>query len=311
MRYLVIGGNGFLGYGVVDCLVANKQDVICFSKDECKKEEIIPQVKYVIGDVWDTELLLDTMKNIDVVVDFLSTTMPNNNNDNLDDEINKTFKYYNYILQVTQKAKVKHYVFPSSGGAIYGNSDGGALSESNELNPITPYGVGKKIAEDILHFYNLKYGIAITVLRIANVYGSKLKRDKPQGVIDILIQKALLHEPFIVWNNALSSKRDFLFMEDFAEAVFLAASNYNHGQLRVFNVGSGSTHSLKHIINLVEKETSEELSLVHDKAKESGVTQIILSIEKIEKCIGWYPKTTLEEGIKKTIALKKELLKNS
>lgn len=308
MKCLVIGGNGFLGYGVVDYLSKENLEVVCFSKDECRREERLPNVKYVIGDVWDEGLLLSNLKGTDVVLDFLSTTLPNNSNIYLDDEVNRTLRYHNYIMSMIHKAGVKHYVFPSSGGAIYGNTDGDLVDESKTLQPCTPYGVGKKMVEDMLRYFNSKFSIAVTILRIGNIYGSKLNRDKPQGVVDILIQKAINGDSFTVWGNALESKRDYVFLEDVGEAVYLSITKYHEGELRIFNVGSSKAKSVKEIIDIIEKESHRKLNIIFDKNQTSGVNQIVLSTEKINRCIGWKAKTSLEEGIRKTIAYKEKVL---
>lgn len=309
MKCLVIGGNGFLGYSVVEYL-ARENEVICFSKDECLKEELIPGVKYVIGDIWDESLLNVSLEGVDVVLDFISTTMPNSKNIYLDDEINRTLRYHNYIMTAIHRAGIKHYIFPSSGGAIYGNTDGLKVKEDRILEPCTTYGVGKKMVEDMLHYFNQKLGIAVTILRIGNIYGSKLKRNIAQGVVDILIQVALQGGSFTTWGNALKSKRDYVFLEDVAEAVSIVINNYKEGELRVFNIGSGETKSLEEVIRIVEKVTDKSINLISDNSKASGVNQIALSIDKIQKEVGWVPKTSLEEGIRKTVQYKKRFFKN-
>ena len=306
MKCLVIGGSGFLGYGVVDYLINKKIDVICFAKDACPANEALPNVKYIIGDVFDKEVFKNSLKGVDAVLDFVSTTLPSDSSVYLDDEINKTLKYHNYVLSTIQECGVKHYVFPSSGGAIYGNTNGIAVTEDTILEPCTAYGLGKKMVEDILRYYNQKFGMTVTVLRIGNVYGSKLMRERPQGVVDILIQKALSNEAFTVWGGALESKRDYVFLEDVADAVYLAIKNSNQNEFRVFNVGSGCAKSLKEIIDLVEEVTGNHFNIICDETRTAGVNQIVLSIDKIKKEIGWEPKTSLEAGVKKTFVYKKK-----
>lgn len=307
MKCLVIGGSGLLGCGIVDFLSKTNIDIVCFSYDEFPALPKHRNVKFVVGNVWDTELLKKSLENVDCVIDCISTTMPSTNSVSLDDEIEKTLKYYNYILSTIKDCNVKHYLFPSSGGAIYGNTTKEKSKESDELMAYTPYGVGKKMAEDILKFYCMKYDIAVTILRIGNLYGSRQNREKMQGAIDLIIQNGLDGKPFFLWNNAEESIRDYVFLEDVANAFYLCLLKYHDGGFRVFNVGTGIGTSLKNVIDVVEKELSKKIEIVYKQDSYQGVNKVVLDVEKIKECVGWEPKTTITEGIKKTILLKEHI----
>lgn len=304
---LVIGGNGFIGFSVITELVKRGISVKCLDQNRPEDQFTFSSVEYCIGDIWDNGFLKKTLAGVDCVMDFVSTSMPNTNDIVLSNEINNTLRYHDYILSTLNNCNVHNYIFPSSGGAIYGNKETGFAYETDVLRPTTPYGVGKKMTEEIIQYYYEKCGISSRILRIGNVYGSPRIRNKAQGVIDVFTQNALRGETITIWGNAISSVRDYIYLEDVAEAI-ADVSQKEFNDLRVYNVGTGIGTNLVQIIEMIEHKIGKEIKCEYKDSMASGINSIVLSNEKIRSEIGWQPKVTLEDGIQRTISTKRTLM---
>lgn len=304
---LVIGGNGFIGFSVIKELVKRGIRVRCLDLNFPDNQFRFPSVEYCIGDIWDNSFLQKSLTNVNCVMDFVSTSMPNSNDVTLSNEISKTLKYHDYILSNLKQSNVNKYIFPSSGGAIYGNKNSGLAYENDALRPITPYGVGKKLTEEILRYYYERCNICSCILRIGNVYGSPRIRNKAQGVIDVFAQNALRDETITIWGNAIDSVRDYIYLEDVAEAV-VDISQKGFNELKIYNVGTGIGTNLAQIIRSLSKLLNKDIKCEYKKTMASGIDSIVLSNEKIRNEIGWKPKVSLEEGIKRTLEIKRVLL---
>ena len=304
---LVIGGNGFIGYSVTKELINRGINVKCLDVNRPEEKFAFYPVKYCIGDIWERNFFHKSLDDVDCVMDFLSTSMPNTNDNSLSNEIGNTLRYHDYILSSLKECGIKKYIFPSSGGAIYGNKESGYAVETDILHPTTPYGVGKKMTEEIIQYYYEKCGIAACILRIGNVYGSPRIRSKAQGVIDVFTQNALRGETITIWGNAKTSIRDYIHLEDVANAV-VSVFQKGFNDLRVYNVGTGVGTNLVQIIDLIGQKLNQKINCEYKESMASGIKSIILSNKKIINEIGWVPHISLSEGIQMTIDIKRELL---
>lgn len=309
-KALLVGGNGFLGYSVLKELSRHEIRVRSIDQAMPEKNYAINGVEYLSGDVYDRNVFIKALEDVDIVYYFISTTFPNTSDTNLQNEIEKSLKTLDYILDTMAKYNVRQFVYPSSGGAIYGDKNDQSAVETDVLAPKTAYGVGKQMSEDIIKFYYESHGISSYIFRIGNVYGSSRFRDKPQGVIDVFIQNAISGKQITVWGNAESAVRDYIYIEDVAKAIVCASKRKKDG-VSVYNIGSGIGTSVKDIIEMIEEQLDRKLDVEYKSELSSGISRIVLSSEKIKQEIGWEPTMDIRNGIAKTIADKVLLIKNT
>lgn len=304
---LMLGGHGFVGYYVMKELIKQSYKIKSIVRKMPEPKEQFKGVEYVVGDVFDEELVRDSLEGIDTVFYFISTSMPNSGAKDLANEIDITLKALEHVMRSMAIMGVKRIVFPSSGGAIYGDTSNSLVNESSTLYPTTAYGVGKQLSESIIQFYCVKYGFTAYVFRIGNVYGSKQLRRKPQGVIDVFVQSALMDDPISIWGDASKSIRDYVFLEDVAHAI-VKTSDLKLAGINIFNVGTGIGTSVEDIVRIIENKLNKKLIINHKPQKTSGVSRIVLDCSKIQKLAGWTPEVNLEKGIELTIIEKMHLL---
>lgn len=302
---LVIGATGLLGHGIAIELNRNGWNVRAVGIEDNISTSMFPDgVEYICGDFYDESFLSRILEGIDKVFFFLSSTFPSTSVDSLELEISRTLKGLDYLLRKMRELGVPEVVYPSSGGTIYGNVESGLASEGDILYPLSPYGVGKKMCEDVLRFYS-QFGVSSTILRVGNVYGTPLARRTAQGVVDVFVQKAIKEEPVTVWGDALHGVRDYIFMDDFSRAVAQIGGCKADG-VEIYNLSSGIGTSLEEIINCINTHFPTPLKVNHVQSDAtSSIKRIVLNVEKIKDKIGWEPLYDIQQGIAETINRKR------
>lgn len=198
------------------------------------------------------------------------------------------------FLDALQAHPEARLLFLSSGGTVYGDPASLPVAEDAPLQPHSCHGAGKAAAE---LFLRTRRPERTLVLRPSNIYGPGQALKSGFGVIRHLLVCAAEARPFQLWGDGLQV-RDYLYIDDFAEAVArLIARPQAHG---CFNLGSGEGTSLRELIALVEAETGRTLHIEAQPAREGDVRRIVLDIDRIRRAVEWAPTTRLEEGIART-----------
>lgn len=305
---LMIGATGLLGHSATNELSKEGWHVRAIGREELVYPRLFEkEVEYISGDFYDDTFLTSVLKDIDKVFFFLSSTFPSTSTDSLELEITRTLRGLDCLLRKMRELGVKEMVYPSSGGTLYGNVETGTAKETDALKPTTPYGVGKMLCEDVIRYYSA-FGIYTTILRIGNVYGSPVIRKMNQGVIDIFVQKALTGEPAIVWGDSLHNIRDYIFVDDFSNAVAHIADLHADG-IEIYNLSSGEGTRLEEIVRIINANSPSPLqvrSISGDAT--SPIKRIVLDMDKFEERTGWKARFDIERGIVETISRKKHVM---
>jgi GDP-L-fucose synthase len=171
--------------------------------------------------------------------------------------------------------------------------------------PVTaPYGIAKKTIHEMAIGYQKEYGLNSIFLLPVNLYGPEdnfIKEDA--HVIPALIQRfddAVENDSpeVVVWGSGTAT-REFLYIDDAAEAVLLAAEKHNHPE--AVNLGTGIETPVKDIVEMIAELTGFTGNIVWDKSKPDGTPRRCLNVEKAEKLFGFKAKTNLKDGLASTI----------
>ncbi len=176
-----------------------------------------------------------------------------------------------------------------------------------------PYGLAKKMLLVQAQAYRQQYGFNAIYLLPVNLYGPQDNFDlESSHVIPALIRKCVdgmhkpgkpneckkLHDTITVWGTG-EATREFLYVEDCAEAIILAAEKYNKPE--PINIGAGFEISVKDLVDLITKLTGFEGKIVWDNSKPDGQPRRMLDTTRAFNEFSFRVKTSLEEGLKKTI----------
>lgn len=237
-----------------------------------------------------------------IIFDTISILANNAKSDNEEAKLLDISKMYEDMFARLKKANIKKYYFLSSGGTIYGDSSQ-PISEIDAIHPTTLYAKSKAVIEKKL----MESGLDYVILRLSNPYGGYQITDKKQGVIPIYIERTLQHKEFELWGE-LRTVRDYIYIDDFAQAIHLCIAN--DVSKEIVNVGSGKGNSLQEIFDEVQTLTKIQTQLKVIPSEVALVDSIVLDITKLKKLTGFETKVSLSEGIKKEInRIQEELLK--
>ena len=173
------------------------------------------------------------------------------------------------------------------------------VSENQKIDPyINDYVFSKYLSEEIVRYFSSK--IPSIIVRLSNIYGyTRLIRP---DLVPTIMQKIFLKDEIKIWSS--KPKRDFIFVEDAADAVIKLLNTDHNG---VINLGSGEMNSIEKITNYVEKLSGKKI--ISENKKVSGPMELIVDISLIKRLTGWRPAYSLEKGLEKTFNIMKEYYK--
>jgi len=176
-----------------------------------------------------------------------------------------------------------------------------------------PYGIAKRMLLEMLQAYRKQYGFNGIYLLPVNLYGPR-DNFAPQTshVVPALIRKALEAKAWgdssiTVWGTG-KAYREFLYVEDAAEAIVLATEKYNSPN--PVNIGTGNEISVNALVDLIKKAIGYEGSTIWDTSRPDGSARRCLDVTRAEKEFGFKASTSLEEGIQKTVEWYESTLRN-
>lgn len=304
-RYLVLGGNGFIGRNIVKKLCRENEVVIADLNlnDEFKDNE---NIKFLQLDFVNTKDFRPYLKDIDTVIHLISTILPSEGTDNINKEIQENIFPTINLLDSMVSIGVMNILFMSSGGTVYGDTNNETIDENTSTVPICKYAVNKLMIEYYLHLYSIYHKLNYKVIRAANPYSSEVKQNKMQGLIPVLINKVISQEDITIWGDG-TNIRDYIYIDDLVDA-FMAIDEY-FGEEKIFNVGTGKGYSINQVLSFIKDSlNTDNVNISYEKERACDVKSNVLDISRIKECTGWSPKVGILEGIRLSVESLKEHL---
>ena len=204
------------------------------------------------------------------------------------------------ILECCRKYGVKRVIFSSS-AATYGDVADSALpiSETLPQTPLSFYGLTKKTAENYLDLYHLAYGLDYVVLRFANVYGERQGDGGEGGVISIFTKRLAQGKGITIFGDGKQT-RDFVYAGDIADGIIDALTT--DAKNTAYNLSTTEETSLNELVEILSHIAGKDITPAYDKPREGDIYRSSLNNAKAICNLGWKPKVSLEEGLKRTFA---------
>lgn len=301
MKLLLLGGSGFIGSQLAHKLIDAKHDVTIVGS---RSSFVLAGAKYKQLDFVSCTNFDNLIKDSDIIVHMVSTIIPSDNLKTTNQEISDNVFPTTLLLESASKFK-KKLIFISSGGTIYGENSK-KNTESSPTNPICNYGISKLLIEKYLFLYNHFYGLNYSIIRLSNPYSETIYHGKKQGVVPIIIEKIINNEPIEIWGK--HQIRDFIHIDDVIEGI-IDIINYD-GKERIFNLGSGTGHTVEDIISIASAKLHKTPSIKYGPSRKCDVKHNVLDISLITRETKWQPTLSLEDGIDKVINNKLEELRH-
>lgn len=306
MRVLVTGGAGFIGSHVVDRLVAAGHTVVVVDDlSTGRKEFVNPRAKLHVADIRSPDLAkVFEAESPEAVIHLTAQAEVRRSVEDpaLDAAVNVGGMLN--LLLCCQRAKVPRVVYASTGGAVYGDTTTLPTPEDHPTRPASPYGISKLIAEHYLACWGTLYGIGGIALRYANVFGPRQNPLGEAGVVAIFAHRIVLGEPITI-NGDGEQTRDYVYVEDVAEATLRALERPD--ARGVVNIGTGFETSVNALLRQLEAVAGLKADAHHGPPKPGEQHRSVLDASLAKRLLGWTPRVTLEEGLRRALAyFKKE-----
>ena len=318
-RHLITGVAGFVGSHLARRLVKEEHEVfgvdslVCGFNENIKDLMDMQNFHFKAGDIRKKNICDNIQDTIDYVWHFAARGEVYWCRDNpeaaLDVNVNGTLN----ILNQAKKLRVKHFFFADT-SAEYDSFEDEQYYPTAEWmapNTITPMGyypITKMCASQFVRSFGKKNDFGTTLFRYTNIYGPSmnLNRDIPP-VVGAFTNALFNGETPIIYGDG-TKRRDFLHIDDLTEfhmTVFAVRSNRDGSE--TYNAGFGKNYSILQVYHKVHKECRKIRdgnvpSLINYKKDQPDEAQVTLAnIEKAEEELGWVPKISFDEGVKKTV----------
>jgi UDP-glucose 4-epimerase len=296
MKTLILG-NGLIAKAMARKMVLVNQDVTIVSRNIDDKIDKVNYRQYQFEEIVTNK---DLFKDVDNVIHTISTTTPANSMINIYQDAFENVLLNIKLMGLLSELKIKKFIFLSSGGSIYGHPVETVVHEGHPTDPISAYGVAKLSVEKYLHLYGYHYGLNYLILRPSNVYGYKKSVNKPQGVINHLLDCAINEKQFKLWGS-IENCKDYLYINDFVEGLLLALNHSDPYKSRIYNISFGKTHSLAEIVEIIERKMGKKIDIEQVGETKFDVKNINVDSTLFKKDFNWKPELDIEAGISQII----------
>lgn len=308
---LVTGGAGYIGAHVVRKLKAAGYNVIVVDNLSTGRKDHVPEgVKFYQGSVEDRVFMLPILEkySIDAIIHLAASP-------DAAESVIKPLKYFDNnvistekLLRLASERKISKFIF-SSTAAVYGTPNRVPTPESAPIDPVSPYGASKYLAEQAVRFYSSAFGVESTVLRYFNACGvalnSGLHDTHPNGnLITIILEAAYgKRDCFVVNGNDYDTfdgtcVRDLIHVEDVAEAHILALQKNPKGEkFRVYNVGTGKGYSVEQVVTAAAEILNRMIPMEIGPRRAGDPVVSTADCTKIKTELGFVPQHSSLENI--------------
>jgi UDP-glucuronate 4-epimerase len=305
VKIVLTGGAGFIGMHLAGRLLRDGHRVIIvdslhsYYPAERKKHHLevinFPMKDFHKVDLLDREAIKTLMKEIrpDAVIHLAA--LPG-----VAYSIEEPLKYVDYdikatinILEACGEAGTDRFLFASS-SSVYGDKPGAALKEEDaDGKTVSPYAASKWSAESFCHMYAGMYGLKLNIMRFFTVYGPWAR---PDMAIPKFIKKSMKGETISIFGA--DSGRDYTYIDDIVEGIHLTLLHGRNGE--AYNLGSGREVKMLRLLEILQS-SFPSMKLDFTDYRLGDVLSTHSDLSKAKNHLNYSPKTTIEEGLKKTI----------
>ncbi len=328
MKIVITGGAGFIGSNTASYYLSRKADVVVFDnlvrrgtdKNLSWLKSLGGNLTFVRGDITDVKdmgKLIPFFSNADAVIHLAAQVAVTTSvtDPRTDFEINAlgTFNALEAMRASESKAK---FIY-SSTNKVYGGMDDIKVVErknryayaslpygASELQPLdfhSPYGCSKGAADQYVHDYGRIYDLDTVVLRQSCIYGPRQFGVEDQGWVAWFIIATALGKKLTIYGDG-KQVRDLLYVEDLVRAYDMAIHAGENTRGKIYNIGGGNDNTLSvwtEFGPLLEKLFKKKLQVSFRDWRPGDQKIFVADIRKAKKEFGWFPRTTVPEGVSK------------
>ena len=303
-KILVTGGAGFIGFHLCKKLSDISADVTIYDNLSSGKLENVnatPKAKFIKDDILNLQNLC-AIEESEVIFHLAAQVVVPYSMENPLEDFETNARGTLNVLEKARKDDAR-VVFASS-AAVYGNPKEFPTPEDYGFNPFSCYGLSKVVGEEYCQMYKVQYGLDITILRFANVYGSRC-----HGVISDFLDKLRKNPLKLEIIGTGLQSRDFVHVSDVVNALILAATK-EKALGKTFNIGFGKTTKIIDLAKMILKIlnlSNKTVVTTTNVSWQGDIDKIWFDISKIQKELQWHPCVSLEDNLREIIQERKML----
>ena len=313
-KVLVTGGAGFIGSNLIERLLSQNNEVVCFDNFTTgKRENIVPflenkNFQLIEGDIRNLDDCKKAAKGVQYILHQAalgsvprSIADPKTTNDvNISGFLN--------MLIAARDENVKRFVYAAS-SSTYG--DHSTLPKKEEIigKPLSPYAVTKYVNELYAKVFSDTYGIETIGLRYFNVFGRQQDPHSTYAAVIPLFVRQLMNKERPTINGDGSHSRDFTYIDNVLQMNQLAATTQNKEALNtVYNTAFGENNNLTQLVDRLKEYLSEydaeikNVVPIYGSERAGDVKHSLASIEKAKTLLGYNPQYNFEKGLKEAVS---------
>lgn len=305
---LVTGGAGFIGSHVVDRLLDSGWRVTVMDDLSTGRTSNLTDAEALHGRRLELVGADLTTADLDPVLDLCSPEVvihlaaQINVRASVDDPVRDAL--VNVIgtvrlLEAVRRHGVQKVVFATSGGCIYGDVDEADLpvAETYVGSATSPYGASKRCGEEYLRTFEALYGLHWIGLALSNVYGPRQDPLGEAGVVSIFCEQMLNGDAVTIFGDG-DQTRDFVYVEDVADAFVTAATSRSSGR---FNIGNGQRTSVNCLFATLRELIAYTDEPRYQPERQGELRHSGLDIRRAADDLPWVPTTPLDDGLAATL----------
>ncbi|MBB6634693.1 NAD-dependent epimerase/dehydratase family protein [Cohnella thailandensis] len=296
MDVLITGGSGFIGSFVAERFHKEGHKIYIIDNLSTGRREnlTIPHKLYTL-DVEDPkcdevfqsvspDVVIHLAAQVDVATSILRPQLDTQSN------INGLVN----MLQCAKKSGAGKFIFASS-AAVYGKAEEIPLREDAPAEPLSPYGINKKMGEYYCAKWKEMYGLDTLCFRFSNVYGPRQGGRGEGGVVSIFAERIIEGRELTVYGDG-GQTRDFIFVRDVVDAIYRGAMS---GATGVYNLSTQSQTSVNRLLETLGK-FAELPKIAYSEPRPGDIYHSSLDNSRVKKDLDWVPLYSIEEGLKLT-----------
>ncbi len=304
MKLLVTGGAGFIGSHFIRLMMTRKdvRRIINLDKltyaghlESLREFNQDPRYHFVRGDIANPLLVSRLMKDIDHVVNFAAETHVDRSILNAVPFLQSNVIGVQVLLDAAKAAGIKRFLQIST-DEVYGSVEKGYSSETDPLDPRSPYSASKAAADHLALAYFHTYGLATLITRSGNNYGPF---QYPEKFLPLFITHAMMDQKLPLYGDG-KNIREWLHVSDHCLGIERVLRRGKPGE--IYNIGTGYGWKNIRVAQMLLKYLKKPASLIHYvKDRPGHDRRYALSLRKIKSQLGWKPRIAFEEGLFDTI----------